>query len=152
MGGLLAFLIIFLLLTVVSLQLVNIYYPPTAMIDSANPAPVINAVDIPVADAPATDVPVTDAPVSDAPSTGPPMSEDPRDYQGSVMPLDSSYGWWGGEDNWLAALSAKMDTVESALLRSNTGNTGNVTPIAPLVISSASNASGFLDISLHPYQ
>jgi hypothetical protein len=147
MGGLLAFLIIFLLLTVVSLQLVNIYYPPTAMIESANPAPVINAVDIPV-----TDAPVSDAPVSDAPSTGPPMSEDPRDYQGSVMPLDSSYGWWGGEDNWLAALSAKMDTVESALLRSNTGNTGNVTPIAPLVISSASNASGFLDISLHPYQ
>jgi hypothetical protein len=36
MGGIVAFLIIFLLFTVVSLQLVNIYYPPTVTIGTPN--------------------------------------------------------------------------------------------------------------------
>jgi len=147
MGGIVAFLIIFLLLTVVSLQLINIYYPPTALLGTPNSVRVANSVDIPV-----TDASVSDAPLSDELRIGPPMSEDPRDYQGTTMPLDSRYGWWGGEDNWLSSLNESINTIESELLGSNTRNTGNVTPIAPLIISSASNSSGFLDISLHPYQ
>jgi hypothetical protein len=136
MGGIVAFLIIFLLFTVVSLQLVNIYYPPTVTIGTPN-----SVTDVITAPGPAPEVAMEQT-----------TSTDPRDYQGATMPLDSSYGWWGGEDNWLSSLNDNMNTLESALLGSNTRNTGNVTPIDELIVRRASNASGFLDLALHPYE
>ena len=130
MGGVVAFLIVFLLFTIVSLQLVNIYYPPTIKVDAPLSAPVIMPVNEP----------------------GPPSSEDPRKYQGDAIPLDSRYGWWGAEDNWMSSLNQNINTIESALLGSNSGNVLSMESLLVRSASNTSNASGFLDLTLHPYQ